>query len=35
MEHTVDELMAIADSLRWSRGIDVKEFLQLDNYIAA
>jgi len=35
MEHTVDELMAIADNIRWSRGIDVKDFLQLDNYIPA
>lgn len=32
MEHTVDELKAIADQLRTTK-FDVKDFLQLDNYI--
>lgn len=32
MEHTVDELKAIADELRASK-FDVKDFLSLDKYI--
>ena len=32
MEHTVDELKAIANELRNTK-FDVKDFLQLDNYI--
>lgn len=32
MEHTVDELKAIADQIRTTK-FDVKDFLQLDNYI--
>ena len=32
MEHTVDELKAIANQLRATR-FDVKDFLELDNYI--
>lgn len=31
MEHTVDELKAIADTLRSSK-FDVKDFLGLENY---
>lgn len=31
-EHTVDELMGIADSQRGRVLLDVKDFLQLDNY---
>lgn len=30
-EHTVAELMDIADNLRWKDTIDVKDLLQLDN----
>lgn len=32
MEHTVDELKAIANELRVTKH-DVKDFLQLDNYV--
>ena len=32
MEHTVDELKAIANEMRVTK-FDVKDFLQLDNYI--
>ena len=32
MEHTVDELKGIADQVRATK-FDVKDFLQLDNYI--
>ena len=32
MEHTVEELMAIADALRGTSDIDVKGFLELDKY---
>ena len=32
MEHTVDELKAIANELRVPK-FDIKDFLQLDNYI--
>ena len=32
MEHTVDELKAIANQMRATK-FDVKDFLQLDNYI--
>jgi len=29
-EHTVDELMDLADSLRYETELDIKDFLQLD-----
>jgi len=35
MVHSVDELMAIANASRHRSEIDVKDFLQLENYIPA
>ena len=35
MEHTVDELKAIANSIRGTSDIDVRDFLRLENYIPA
>jgi len=32
LEHTCDELMALADELRGTSKIDVKDFLSLDRY---
>ena len=31
-EHTVAELIALADTLRWDTVIDVKDWLGLENY---
>ena len=31
LEHSVDELMAMADELRYETKIDLKDFLELDN----
>lgn len=31
-EHTCDELISLADELRWDTDIDVKDLLELENY---
>lgn len=35
LEHTVDELLGLADELRWEVRIDVKELIQLEHYKVA
>ena len=31
-EHSVAELIALADELRWDTDIDIKDWLELDSY---
>lgn len=34
-EHTCDELIALANELRWETNIDIKDWLELEDYKAA